>query len=82
MAVLDFRSWLSESLNAAGVDGDVFGDYISGTLDTLEGDSTEEVIECVVEILEGCMVSKSVSCSRLGRVYSLIGGGVHPSISG
>ena len=51
-----FESWLTERLNSAGVDGDVFSSYISGTLATLDGAAASEVQESLLEILHGCLV--------------------------
>lgn len=53
-----FETYLSECLNTAGLDGDVYGEYISGTLGTLESSSVDEVEESLLEILQGCVVRK------------------------
>ena len=52
----DFECWLAERLNAAGIDGEVFSGYISGTLSSLEDPSPDETQESLVEILQGCVV--------------------------
>lgn len=57
MASLDFGPWLTGVLDSAGIDGEVFGGYISGTLDTLEGATFSEVEESLLETLQGCLVS-------------------------
>ena len=51
-----FEAWLCECLGAAGLDGDVYGNYISGALRTFEGSLAEEVEESLLEILQGCEV--------------------------
>lgn len=52
----DFQAWLTERLDAAGTDGEVFSGYISGTLSSLEGAEASEVEESLLEILQGCLV--------------------------
>ena len=42
------------ALEAAGVDGEVYGGYISGSLAAMEGSAREEIEETVEEILSGC----------------------------
>ena len=54
---MDLELWLSELLNSVGVDGEVYGGYISGTLATMEGSSQSEMEEALVDILTGCVVS-------------------------
>lgn len=61
-----FKTWLCECLNAAGLDGAVYGDYISGALDSLESSSSDEVEESLLEILQGCVVGIA------GRLYVAI----------
>ncbi len=56
MADHSFTAWLTELLNNNSVDGDVFGEYISGSLDTIEGCNGEEVMETLTDILAGCVV--------------------------
>ena len=53
---MDLELWLSELLNSVGVDGEVYGGYISGTLSTMEGSSQSEMEETLVDILTGCVV--------------------------
>ena len=55
---LDFDSWLKELLHSHGADGEVFGEYISGTLATMEEASRDEINENLVDILCGCVVSQ------------------------
>lgn len=52
----DFDSWLVDLLNSNGIDGEVFGEYIGGTLCTMKGSSKEEIEEALNEILSGCVV--------------------------
>ena len=56
-----FDCWLSGRLDLAGVDGEVFSSYISGTLSSMDGASDSEVGESLLEILQGCLVSCSSS---------------------
>lgn len=51
-----FQAWLTERLDMAGTDGDVFSGYISGTLGSLEGAEASEIEESLLEILQGCLV--------------------------
>lgn len=53
----EFEQWLRDHLDSHGADGEVFGDYISGTLNTMEESSEEEIFESLLEILQGCVVS-------------------------
>ena len=55
----NFDTWLSVCLNAAGLDGEVFSGYISGTLGTMEDSSPQEIEESLLDILQGCLVSWS-----------------------
>ena len=52
-----FDEWLCEVLESAGVDGEVYGGYISGSLATMTGSPREDVEETVQDILSGCLVS-------------------------
>ena len=56
-----FASWLTELLNSKSIDGDVFGEYISGSLDSMEDASQEEIRETLVEILSGCVVTTQLA---------------------
>ena len=56
MAGSRFEQWLSDVLDAAGADGEVYGGYISGSLGTMEGSSQEEMEETLMEILSVCVV--------------------------
>ena len=58
MASRSFEEWVAGVLDAVGVDGEVYGVYISGSLDTAEGMSGEEMTETVMEILSVCLVSE------------------------
>jgi len=51
-----FQSWLSEHLNNAGVDGDVYGEYIGGALESMGSSSDEDKAEAILEILESYVV--------------------------
>ena len=53
-----FDSWLIDMLNSKSIDGEVFGEYISGTLNTMEDSSQNEIEEALTEILSGCVVRK------------------------
>ena len=55
---LPFEEWLCGVLEAAGVDGEVYGGYISGSLAAMGGCPREEIEETVSEVLAGCMVSR------------------------
>lgn len=57
MAEEEFDGWLRGCLDSAGVDGEVFSGYISGTLNTLEGSTPSEIQESLLEILQSCLVS-------------------------
>ena len=48
--------WLRGYLDSAGVDGEVFSGYITGTLSTLEGSSEAEIQESLLEVLQSCVV--------------------------
>lgn len=54
-----FDSWLKQLLDSHGVDGEVFGEYISGTLSTIEDPSKDDITENLSDILSGCVVSRS-----------------------
>lgn len=51
-----FDEWLSGVLETAGVDGEVYGGYISGSLATMDGSPREEMLETLNDILSGCLV--------------------------
>ena len=53
----NFESWLKQLLDSHGVDGEVFGEYISGTLSTIEDPEEDEITENLSDILAGCVVS-------------------------
>ena len=52
-----FGSWLRDLLDSHGADGDVFGEYVNGALETMEGSSVDEISENLQDILCGCVVS-------------------------
>ena len=54
--------WLRELLDSYGADGEVFGEYISGTLNTMEDSPEDEIYESLLEILQGCVVSWLLMC--------------------
>lgn len=64
MASSSFEEWLCGVLESAGVDGEVYGGYISGSLATMAGSPREEVEETVQDILSGCLVR------RFGHTHS------------
>lgn len=51
-----FDSWLKQLLDSHDVDGEVFGEYISGTLNTIEDPTGDEITENLSDILSGCVV--------------------------
>jgi hypothetical protein len=55
----NFDSWLKQLLDSHGVDGEVFGEYISGTLSTIEDPVEDEITENLSDILASCVVSVS-----------------------
>lgn len=65
-----FEPWLKQLLDSHGVDGEVFGEYISGTLGTMEDSTADEISENLQDILSGCVVCRS-QCSA-STVYLLI----------
>ena len=52
----NFDSWLKQLLDSHDVDGEVFGEYISGTLSTIEDPTGDEITENLSDILSGCVV--------------------------
>ena len=52
----DFVDWLTGLFNGLGLDGDVYGSYIGGTLSSLGDASLGEVEESLEEILDSCLV--------------------------
>ncbi len=57
-----FVAWLTELLNSHNVDGDVFGEYISGSLEAMESCSEEEIREALVDTLAACVVRPNLFC--------------------
>ena len=53
-----FDKWLSGVLEGVGVDGEVYGEYISGSLAAMDGSPPEEIQETVQDILSGCLVRR------------------------
>ena len=47
----DFTSWLIGYLNSLGLDGDVYGEYIASTLESLETSDLDELIETVKDLV-------------------------------
>lgn len=54
---VNFDSWLKQLLDSSDVDGEVFGEYISGTLGTMEESTADEISENIRDILSGCVVT-------------------------
>lgn len=54
---VNFDSWLKQLLDSSDVDGEVFGEYISGTLGTMEESTADEIPENIRDILSGCVVT-------------------------
>ena len=52
----DFNTWLGRLLDALGLDGDVYGEYIAGTLRDMADASREEKTEALKEFLSGAVV--------------------------
>lgn len=52
-----FKDWLYADLKSLGLDEEVYGDYIIGTLDVLKENSIEEKVEAVMELLSEVLVS-------------------------
>ena len=57
MARAGFDLWLIELLHSLDVDGEVYGGYISGTLEAMDDVAQGEIEEALVDILIGCVVS-------------------------
>ena len=55
-----FQEWLCGVLEDGGVDGEVYGGYISGSLAAIGGSSREEVQETLEETLSGCLVRVTI----------------------
>lgn len=56
MADSDFNTWLRVCLDEVGLDGDVFADYISGTLQDMTDTSRNEKMESLRDLLSGALV--------------------------
>lgn len=67
----DFDSWLKQLLDSHSVDGEVFGEYISGTLRTIENPSVDEITENLADILSGCVVGFVGSSSAFCMINAL-----------
>ena len=52
----NFNSWLKHLLDNHDVDGEVFGEYIGGTLATMEDSTAEEISENLRDILSAYVV--------------------------
>ena len=55
-ASLEFSAWLRRRLDEVGLDGDVYAEYISGTLDDMVDATNEEQLESLHDILAGTLV--------------------------
>ena len=53
----DFNTWLGGFLDALDLDGDVYGEYIAGTLQDMADATREEKMEALQEFLSGAVVS-------------------------
>lgn len=65
----DFDSWLKQELDSHGVDGEVFGEYISGTLSTIDDPTGDEITENISDILAGCVVSEFIMVLYTGTQH-------------
>ncbi|CAI8029094.1 Coiled-coil domain-containing protein 43 [Geodia barretti] len=65
MASSAFSDWLCVVLETAGVDGEVYGGYISGSLAAMTGSPREDVEETVQDILSGCLEEEEEKCKQL-----------------
>lgn len=64
-----FKDWLTGYLNDWGLDGEVYGEYISGTFESLEDNATiEEEQAALADVLDGLVVIKI--CVTQSRDYS------------
>ena len=52
----EFEKWLSSRMKKLGLDEDVFGNYVTGVLDS--EDTDEERKDALIGILEGMTVKK------------------------
>jgi len=57
----EFEDWLGSRLRKLGLDEDVFGNYVTGVLDS--EDTDEERKDALIGILEGMTVRKDI-CTR------------------
>ena len=55
-ASLEFSAWLRSRLDEVGLDGDVYAEYISGTLDDMVDATNEEQLESLQDLLAGALV--------------------------
>lgn len=65
---LSLDEWLCSVLETGGVDGEVYGGYICGSLSTMSGSDREEIVETIQDILSGCLVSHSPPTSRTREI--------------
>ena len=56
-AKTEFTPWLCEYLNTIGLDGDVYGEYIASSLQSLRESTEDERMEAVMELVSGALVS-------------------------
>lgn len=52
-----FKTWLLDLLDSLGLDGEVYGEYILGTLESSNESEPEDVREAISELLSGLMVT-------------------------
>ena len=53
---LDFSAWLRRRLDEVGLDGDVYAEYITGTLGDMVDTTNEEKLESLQELLADALV--------------------------
>ena len=51
-----FKTWLLDLLNGLGVDSEVYGEYILGTLESSADSEPEDVKDMIRDLLSGLMV--------------------------
>lgn len=52
-----FKTWLLDLLNGLGLDGEVYGEYILGTLESSGDSEPEDVTDAIRDLLSGLMVA-------------------------
>ena len=53
---LNFTAWLCQYLNSLGLDGEVYGEYIASSLQSLRDCAEDERMESVMELVAGALV--------------------------